>query len=195
MERPYHLHQVGPWLHWARPVVSALSHSHVGHQQVRSQVARSKSAVGGLQEGQARHTAGVGLAFTQSQPVSMQPPAWVQGEAQHWEDGKRRRGTGGEEVQRERWRGIKGVRREEGLDPEAGTVRLQQVWAHNGQRAIEEWEEKKAVRGRSGGKVRKSKVPIDQIIDWIKCSYCDGVTAKKKNNGQIKEQCWFFLSE
>ena len=100
-----HLHHVGARLHRACPVVSALCDSHVGHQQVRRQVARSECAISRLQEGEAWHTAGVGLAFTQCQPVSVQPPAWVQGETQHWEDRKRmhtRTGRKGEEV--ERWR-------------------------------------------------------------------------------------------
>lgn len=70
-----HLHQVGARLHRARPVVSALRHSHIGHQQVRRQVAGGERAVSGLQEGEAGHTAGVGLAFTQRQPVGVQPPA------------------------------------------------------------------------------------------------------------------------
>lgn len=146
IKHPSHLYQVGTRLHRACPEVSALSHSQVCHQQVRRQVAGSECAVSSLQEGEAWHTAGVGLAFTQCQSVGMQTPAWVQGETQHWEDG----GGGGKRHTRrerrckegERWRGRKGVRREEGLDPEAGTNRLQQVWTHNGQRAKEEWEEK-----------------------------------------------------
>lgn len=82
-KRLSHLDQVGAGLHRACPVVSALSDSHVSHQQVRGQVAGGERAVGGLQEGEAWHAAGVGLAFTQRQPVSMQTPAGVQGEAQH----------------------------------------------------------------------------------------------------------------
>lgn len=70
-----HLHHIGPRLHRACPVVFALSHSYVSHQQVRSQVARCERAVGSLQEGETWHAAGVGLAFTQCQPVSVQPPA------------------------------------------------------------------------------------------------------------------------
>lgn len=75
IKHPSHLYQVGTRLHRARPVVSALSHSQVGHQQVGSQVARSECAVSSLQEGETWHTAGVGLAFTKCQPVGMQPPA------------------------------------------------------------------------------------------------------------------------
>lgn len=78
-----HLHQVRARLHGACPVVSALGHGHVGHQQVRRQVAGCERAVGGLQEGEARHTASVGLTFPQRQPVGVQAPARVQGEAQN----------------------------------------------------------------------------------------------------------------
>lgn len=69
------LYQVGARLHRARPVVFTLSDSHVRHQQVRGQVAGRECAVGGLQEGEAWHAASVCLAFTQRQPVRVQPPA------------------------------------------------------------------------------------------------------------------------
>lgn len=61
----------------------ALRHGHVRNQQVGGQVARSECAVGGLQQREARNAAGVGLAFAQRQPVSMQPPPRVQGKTQH----------------------------------------------------------------------------------------------------------------
>ena len=77
-----HLHQVGSRLHRTCPVVSALSDSQVRHQQVSRQVARGKSAIGSVQEGEAWHAAGVGLAFPQSQTVCMQTPARVQRETQ-----------------------------------------------------------------------------------------------------------------
>lgn len=75
MANPSHLYQVGTGLHRACPVVSALSDCQVGHQQVRRQLTGSECVVGGLQEGEAWHAAGIGLTFAQSQPVSMQPPA------------------------------------------------------------------------------------------------------------------------
>lgn len=104
-----HLHQVRARLHWAGPVVSSLGHSHICHQQVRRQVAGSECAVGSLQQGEARHAASVGLTFTQRQPVGVQAPTWVQGEAQHWGDGRReRKAMGGDQC-----------RRKQGLDPKA----------------------------------------------------------------------------
>lgn len=60
-----HLYQVGPRLHRACPVVSALSDSQVSHQEVRGQVAWGERAISSLQEGEAWHAAGIGLAFTQ----------------------------------------------------------------------------------------------------------------------------------
>ena len=75
---PLYLDKIGAWLHGARPVVPPLSDSQVSHQQVRGQMAGSEGKIGGLQQREARHTAGIGLPLPQSQPISMEPPAGVQ---------------------------------------------------------------------------------------------------------------------